>query len=91
MKHTKQLLSIIALIQFSGFAMADDALQTQEFALTHHKGFIGQRAYAAPTSPQAERASQPWEGATLRIEQTDVDKQKGVQLNRLHQLSKRPF
>ena len=83
------ILSTVALL-ISGAAFAEDTYKKN----VHNQNFMSKRPYAQPLADGAYEKNNEFEGATLilgDIEENESALNKNIQLQRMYQLSKRPY
>jgi hypothetical protein len=83
------ILSTVALL-ISGAAFAEDTYKKN----VHNQNFMSKRPYAQPLADGAYEKNNEFEGATLilgEIEENESAFNKNIQLQRMNQLSKRPY
>jgi hypothetical protein len=83
------ILSTVALL-ISGAAFAEDTYKKN----VHNQNFMSKRPYAQPLADGAYEKNNEFEGATLilgDIEENESALNKNIQLQRIYQLSKRPY
>jgi hypothetical protein len=83
------ILSTVALL-VSGAAFAEDTYKKH----VHNQNFMSKRPYAQPLADGAYEKNNEFEGATLilgEIEENESAFNKNIQLQRMNQLSKRPY
>ena len=83
------IISTAALL-VSGAALAEDTYKNN----AHNQNFMSKRPYAQPLPDSAYEKSNEFEGATLirgEIEESERAINKNTQVQRMNQLSKRPY
>lgn len=83
------IVSIFALL-VSGAAFAEDTYKKN----AHIQNFMSKRPYAQPLADSDYEKNNEFEGATLirgEIEENESALNKNVQVQRINQLSKRPY
>ena len=83
------IVSTAALL-VSGAAFAEDTYKKN----AHNQNFMSKRPYAQPLADGAYEKNNEFEGATLirgEIEENESALNKNVQVQRMNQLSKRPY